>query len=638
MSDQELSNLNPEYLQHWITQDDPAEVAFLSAPVTLTPVPSIALSIFQASLDKAGISSKIIYGSFPAIHLLGTRSILTMDSFLDLRTNAEYLFAHLTDAQCACSSETFVKKTAVRRITDEQRQYLLKLLDHAKEAAKVVVNACADRIIHMGARVVAASSIYSQQNGSLAVLKRVKELDPSVITVMGGYNVSGELGKAVLRNYPSVDYVSFGEGDESIVKACAILLGKSNEPMPYGFVSRLDPVPDPAPFPMTADMNTVDTPVYRDFFEETERESAGYYGNDVQYFEETYENVIFLEGSRGCWWGAKRACAFCGLNGLINVYREKTPERLHAEIKDAVQRYPGVKIQLSDNVLSQNMIHKLLPALAEDETNYDILAEIKTNLCSDEMQALARAGFHITQPGIESINDHLLKLMGKGSSAIQNIAIMKYAATYGILPVWNMMYGVPGEEREDFEQMLDLIPLVHHLYPPTRANPIVFMRFSRYTNNPEEYGLELSPDNLYWCCYEGNDDLIHNMGINYKLTGGPFLEVMRQNMDIYQKLHEAVFQWRKLTFSQNKPRLFMNETMFGMVLIDTRPAALQKTGLLIGLTANVYREAWEPVSLQALCKKFPERSEEEIRKCLDYLVERKYMLYLSGKYLALATK
>ena len=41
-----------------------------------------------------------------------------------------------------------------------------------------------------------------------------------------------------------------------------------------------------------------------------------------------FGRTLFLEGSRGCWWGEKHACAFCGLNGRVNVYREKSPEKL----------------------------------------------------------------------------------------------------------------------------------------------------------------------------------------------------------------------------------------------------------------------------------------------------------------------
>ena len=41
--------------------------------------------------------------------------------------------------------------------------------------------------------------------------------------------------------------------------------------------------------------------------------------------------ALYLEGSRGCWWGQKHPCSFCGLNGRKNVYRYKSAGRLYEE-------------------------------------------------------------------------------------------------------------------------------------------------------------------------------------------------------------------------------------------------------------------------------------------------------------------
>ncbi|MBB1247355.1 RiPP maturation radical SAM protein 1, partial [Streptomyces durbertensis] len=37
------------------------------------------------------------------------------------------------------------------------------------------------------------------------------------------------------------------------------------------------------------------------------------------------EPKLVLEGSRGCWWGEKRHCTFCGLNGSSMRFRSKEP-------------------------------------------------------------------------------------------------------------------------------------------------------------------------------------------------------------------------------------------------------------------------------------------------------------------------
>ncbi len=628
--------MNQDFLEQWINQNEKAQVALLSAPVTFPPVPSIALSIFQSALDAAGISSRVIYGVFPTIHLLTTDTIYKLSDYMDFQKNAEYFFAALTDVSSSVSARQFVDTFTSPGLPEEKKEELTELVLQGIHVAEVIVEAVARRIIHMGARIVAASSIYSQQNGSLAILKRVKELDPSIKTVLGGHNVSGEMGLTVLRHFPSVDYVSFGEGDETIAELCSSLLHPTGRPMPYGIIGHGEVLPDHIPYRMTEDMNSVAAPDYRDFFEEIQRGEDLFYGDKPVYYAQTYEHTVFLEGSRGCWWGAKHPCSFCGLNGLTNVYREKTPQKLYDEIHEMTARYPDVRIQLSDNVLSQKMIRGLLPMLAADGQPYKILAEVKTNLKPGDVEALAKAGVHVTQPGIESLNDHLLTLMGKGSSAAQNVALMKYCRTWGIYPVWNMMLQVPGENREDYEQMLELIPLIVHLNPPTRANTIAFMRFSRYCDHPENYGMELEPDPLYHCCFQDPPDIAANAGIYYILTGGPFTDTIRKNTDLYVKIHEAVASWREQFYSRQSPKLFAAEGFFGLIIFDTRPCALEQTQILLGLSAKIYRLAWEPVSLKKLAEQIPEKSIEEIQKALDDLIMKKLMVFLSGRYLALA--
>ena len=43
------------------------------------------------------------------------------------------------------------------------------------------------------------------------------------------------------------------------------------------------------------------------------------------------------------------------------------------------------------------------------------------------------------QPGIESLSDHVLKLMRKGTTALQNIQLLKWCREYGVQPEWNLL-------------------------------------------------------------------------------------------------------------------------------------------------------------------------------------------------------
>ena len=129
---------------------------------------------------------------------------------------------------------------------------------------------------------------------------------------------------------------------------------------------------------------------------------------------------------------------------------------------------------------------------------------------------------------------------------------------------------------------------------------------------------------------------MNNIGIYHVLIGGAFRESVRKNLDIYRKVDNAVKEWRKEFYSKTPPGLFMTEGIFGLILLDSRPCAQEKSRILLGLNASIYRLAWEPVSLVELLNKLPDYTEEAIREVLEDLIRKKLMIFLSGKYLALA--
>lgn len=42
----------------------------------------------------------------------------------------------------------------------------------------------------------------------------------------------------------------------------------------------------------------------------------------------SFASLLVLEGARGCWWGEKHHCTFCGLNGSLMKFRSKPPKVL----------------------------------------------------------------------------------------------------------------------------------------------------------------------------------------------------------------------------------------------------------------------------------------------------------------------
>ena len=131
----------------------------------------------------------------------------------------------------------------------------------------------------------------------------------------------------------------------------------------------------------------------------------------------------------------------------------------------------------------------MILVLAAAKLGIEFFWEIKANLTDRQVRALRDAGVAYVQPGIESLNDHVLELMKKGTTSFRNIELLKWCKEYGIKPMWNLLYGFPGETATDYDETIETIHAIWHLDPPTGYGPIRLDRFSPYHEDPAAFGM-----------------------------------------------------------------------------------------------------------------------------------------------------
>src|SRR5262249_9714226 len=132
------------------------------------------------------------------------------------------------------------------------------------------------------------------------------------------------------------------------------------------------------------------------------------------------------ESSRGCWWGEKHHCTFCGLNGLGMAFREKSADVVAKELEMMFAKYPIRRVNMVDNIMPHKYFTSLLPRLRDRlPQTAAIFYEQKANITLRKAQALKNARITAIQPGIESLNSHVLKCINKGTTATQNIALLR---------------------------------------------------------------------------------------------------------------------------------------------------------------------------------------------------------------------
>jgi ribosomal peptide maturation radical SAM protein 1 len=472
---------------------------------------------------------------------------------------------------------------------------------------------------------VGFTTVFQQNSATIAVAARVRQLDPSVKIVLGGANCEGPMGQELARRFPLIDVIVSGEADLAMVPLIESLLAgddpkESQRLRPYveagggsgGFLqARLVPA-----------LDSYVSPSFEDYFQDLR-----------QFWEEGEIQIhIPLETSRGCWWGMRNHCTFCGLNGSSMAFRSRKPSDALHEIVAMAARYPGSEICFVDNIMDHKYYDQLLPELARVGANVNLFYEIKSNVTKAQVRALKEAGVKHIQPGIESLSDQVLKIMKKGVKAIQNVQLLKWCMEYGVRVDWNVLWGFPGEQPEEYDKQALLVPLLCHLQPPARGSQIRLDRFSPNFVRSLELGFfNVRPYQAYADVYEGvPQDALFNLSYFFEADshadGG-----MKEYTD---KLSNAIESWR---VSHAASRLVYLEREGRLVVVDSRSMLSgRNTYFLNGLEAQVFLSCDRARSASSLAKDLPGASLDRVTAILDGFCQTGTMWFDGEQYLSLA--
>lgn len=434
--------------------------------------------------------------------------------------------------------------------------------------------------------VVGFSTTFLQNVPTLALAKEVKRRSPATMVVLGGANCDGDQGAALHRNFGFIDAVVRGEGEVSFPQLLASLSGQGAPGEIGGLCWRPDSgrsevnrLP-PRPVPMTV----VPAPDHTGYFERLEASSL----------RRLIDPVLVLEASRGCWWGERHHCTFCGLNGSLMEFRSKPPLRFLDELRDAISRHRVLDVELTDNILDMRYLKTLLPDLAAQDWDVRIFAEVKANLTRAHVTALREAGITRIQPGIENLASSVLELMDKGVTGTQNVRLLRDCRSEGMSVSWNLLYGFPGESEATYREVIREIPRLVHLQPPAATYRIGLERFSPLFTDPS-LGLEnRGPAAVYRAIYDLPEQELWDLV--YLFDSAP--AGIRQ--DVIDRLVEATDGWRA---GHGGSSLVHRWTGNGLLIEDRRATAV--TGNLVlapGGEAEAYLALMKPRTMTGLCQ------------------------------------
>jgi ribosomal peptide maturation radical SAM protein 1 len=343
--------------------------------------------------------------------------------------------------------------------------------------------------------------------------------------------------------------------------------------------------------------------------------------------------ALMVETGRGCWWGAKSHCTFCGLNGGSMAFRSKSPDRVLDELARLRDTYDTELISVVDNILDLAYFRTVLPRVAEELPGLQLFYEVKANLSNEQVALLAAAGVRRIQPGLESLSDHVLKLMRKGTTMLQNVQLLKWCREHGVHPEWNLLFGFPGERPEDYREMLGVIDAIWALEPPSGEGAVRLDRFSPYHEDPEAFGMTaVRPLAPYTWLYPFGDEARRRIAyyFDFDYADG------RRPLDYASPVLDRIRAWRGDPARDGLWQVTGPDG--GLTLVDRRRRDAPGSLTLTGWQADAYRACDRVRGLGGLVRDDALGAPDgaALQGFLDRCVDQGLALRSGDRYLALA--
>ena len=596
--------------------------------------PALGLSLLKARLHETGFDCDVRYLTFAFAEFIGQGEYQWLCYELPYTAFAgDWSFTHALYGERPEAEQAYVQEVMrdAWHLTDIDIARVLQV----RSKVPYFLNYCMDAIPWQDYSMVGFTSTFEQNIASLALAKRLKQTYPKISIVFGGANWEADMGHELHRQFPFVDYVCSGEAEESF----PALVRRVFEETPMN--GEVAPIPGivyrdrkkqsvfSGNADLIRDMDTLPVPDFSDYFHDLEQCTVS----------SAVLPTLLFETSRGCWWGAKSHCTFCGLNGGTMAFRSKSPRRALDEIEELVDRWRLTNVEVVDNILDMKYFSNVLPALASSGRSLQIFYEVKSNLSREQVKLLSEAGVNRIQPGIESLSDHVLKLMRKGVTALRNIQLLKWCREFNIIAEWNILYGFPGETPEDYRSLLELLRAIRFLRPPCAAGPIRLDRFSPYHNSPADFGLiKVRPLSTYRYLYPFEEESLMRIAYYFDFDYAPDNDPTGYAAEVVA----YAYDWKNNPEPGSLCSIVRPDG--SLALLDTRSDATISELILSGLERAAY-EFCDQLQVGAsvvrhLRALFPEVefSDQQVFDFLDSLVQNRLMVTDGSNYLSLAIR
>jgi len=475
-----------------------------------------------------------------------------------------------------------------------------------------------------------------QLTSSLYFIREIKKRVPSLKIVVGGSACAGELGRSLLELFSEIDFVISGEGELPLVHLIEWLTnpgGKSKPDLIPGLFGRHDSSERKTEvFSQLPDLNQLPIPDYEDYFALLKSLDP----------EKVFIPKLPMEISRGCWWVRNtagkphRGCTFCNLNLQWQGYRAKSFEKVVSELDALTEKFQILSVSFMDNLLPQKDLERLFQGVAELGKDLRLFAEIRASTPRSALLAMAAAGMREMQVGIEALSTTLLKKIRKGTSAIQNLEIMKNCESPS-LPTLNsnLILEFPGSDPVDVEETLANLEFAFP-FRPLKGIPFWLGYGSPVWQDPPSYGIKRVHNHPHYAKLFPPEIFRGLRLIIQGYHGG-----LRHQKRLWCPVKQRLEAWKKAyaQLHQNPrsdPILSYQDGGNFLIIRERRHGADDMTHRLKDTSREIYLYCEENRSLSRILTRFPGFGEEKVVPFLNMMVDKRLMFREGERYLSLA--
>jgi ribosomal peptide maturation radical SAM protein 1 len=471
-----------------------------------------------------------------------------------------------------------------------------------------------------------------QLTSALYFIQQIKGRCPKVPIVIGGSAISGPWARQYAAMFPEIDYVVNGEGEKPL---SGLIKDTSAEKEMSGIESsrtkNADAGATASGLCQISDIDTLPMPDYGDYFRLLETFSP----------EKRFFPTLPVEMSRGCRWrrrigdAGSSGCAFCNLNLQWDGYRAKTPSRIVKEVDRLTSTFQTLSVAFMDNLLPGKSSEEIFVEISKLKKDLGLFGEIRATTKRQTLEKMRSAGIREVQIGIEALSTRLLKKINKGTTAIENLEIMKNCEALGIGHNSNLIVQFPGSDDQDVAETLRTLDFALP-FRPLRSVRFWLGLGSGVWDNPENFGIRSTFNHPYYAAIFPSHIC---RSVRFMIQG--YCGDLGKQRKRWKPVKKKVETWKK-TYdalhcgSSNEPILSFRDGREFMIIRQRRWDEDPMTHRLVGASREIYLFCQTHRYLNQISENFSGFSEEKLLPFLRMMVDKRLMFEEKGKYLSLS--